>query len=270
MIPSHRVAHAFNQAQEYHQQASIQRQVAEALAERLADLSLPTAPRILEIGCGTGFLSQHLRTRWPNAALLLSDIAPDMIRRCQETLGGQDALGPSVDFQVVDGQDLAGLGTFDLIVSSLAFQWFRDPLANLAQIDDHLRPGGHLAFATLGERTFQEWRALCARYQVPCGLHRYPDRTAWQSAWPPNGKGSMDERDLIDQHPSPRAFLKGLKRVGTALSPSDHQPISAADMRRIFRSEAESPSAFFATYHLLFGRYQKNNPPKNPLGYDHA
>ncbi|WP_244300708.1 hypothetical protein [Achromobacter aegrifaciens] len=54
----------------YENHASVQRQAAARLAGDIALLPLPSRPRILEIGCGTGLLTQALARRigpadWP-------------------------------------------------------------------------------------------------------------------------------------------------------------------------------------------------------------
>ena len=45
--PTDRVAHAFGAARDYDAHARVQREVAQALAARIAALDLPPAPRVL-------------------------------------------------------------------------------------------------------------------------------------------------------------------------------------------------------------------------------
>jgi malonyl-CoA O-methyltransferase len=62
-VTSHResVARAFAGAQDYDGHARVQREVAQNLARPIAALPIPAEPRVLEIGCGTGFLTEALR-----------------------------------------------------------------------------------------------------------------------------------------------------------------------------------------------------------------
>src|SRR3546814_9147356 len=79
---------------------------------------LPLVPRILEIGCGTGLLTRDIRTQWLEAELTVTDLAPEMVERAARDprLAGT--------FFTMDGEWPCFEGQwFDLIISSLAFQW---------------------------------------------------------------------------------------------------------------------------------------------------
>ena len=162
----------------------------------------------------------------------------------------------------MDGELLQGEGSFDLIVSSLAFQWFHDPLGNLKQLSKRLAPGGHLAFTTLGRKTFMEWRELCDQYKIPCGLHHYHRLKEWKKAWPASGTGKMSANQLVEEHDSPCSFLQGLKRTGTSLSPLQYQPVPGIRLRQIFRCHAAEKHNFPITYHVLFGHFIKDRTGK--------
>ncbi|PWC84307.1 hypothetical protein AEJ54_29585, partial [Azospirillum sp. Sp 7] len=149
------IAAAFGKAApRYEEHAAVQRIAAERLAERVARLPLPPRPRVLEIGCGTGFLSRALRERIGPADWLLTDLSPDMLARCRAALGDPTDSA----FRIMDGEKPDLDGPFDLIVSSLALQWFRDPTAALARWAEMLAPGGRIAVATLAADSFREWR----------------------------------------------------------------------------------------------------------------
>ena len=106
-----RIAAAFSaQARAYDSVGAVQRAVAGRLAARIA--ARVSGPRnILEIGCGTGFLSAELAGYFPTADLCLTDIAPAMLACAQARLGAR------ADYLLLDGEHPQGLTQrFDLIV----------------------------------------------------------------------------------------------------------------------------------------------------------
>src|SRR3546814_13046234 len=88
-----------------------------------------------------------------------------MAARCREGLG--EGRG-RFRYVAMDGERpcFAPDVRFDLVCSSLAFQWFHDLEGAVASLCALLAPGGHLAFTTLAEGSFDEWRAA---HRI-CGL----------------------------------------------------------------------------------------------------
>ncbi len=214
-----------------------------AVAARLAGKLQGAATRVLEIGCGTGGLSQHLVRMFPEAELVLTDIALPMLKICERRVGSR-AL-----YQVMDGQNPdAGLGTFDLIVSSLAMQWLEDLQGVISRLAGMLKPGGTLAFAVLGEKNFPEWRALLDEQGIDPGLHHYPKAELFP--WPDGLEGKIEEEFLEENHASGAAFLKSLKVIGAGAPRAGYEPVRPAQMRRLLAATADG---FAVTYHVLYG-----------------
>lgn len=244
------IKEAFDGAHGYATQAVIQKLVAQGVAQRLSGVSLRHARRGLEIGCGTGFLSDLWVRQAPWQHVYLTDIAPTMIHRARAHL---TPLHVPTSFVVMDGEKPALSGPFDLIVASLVFQWFHHPRESVAQWIRMLAPGGALLFSTLGPETFQEWRVLCQKEGVPCGLHRYPDLEFWHSL----GEGfvvTMEEERLYETHDSRLDFLRTLKSIGAFTPAPGHQPISSGQMRRLLGGATKG---FSVTHHLYYGVIRK-------------
>jgi len=108
----------------------------------------PQAPlTILELGCGTGNLSQLLATALPNAHLTLLDISPDMIAQTQAKLAAKGHASERFTFTVGDMLTTPHPDNhFDYIVSSIAIHHL--PHAQQAQLYKNtlpwLKPGGRL------------------------------------------------------------------------------------------------------------------------------
>src|SRR3546814_10718433 len=81
-----------------------------------------------------------------------------MAARCREGLG--EGRG-RFRYVAMDGERpcFAPDVRFDLVCSSLAFQWFHDLEGAVASLCALLAPGGHLAFTTLAEGSFEIGRA---------------------------------------------------------------------------------------------------------------
>lgn len=246
-----RVAAAFDKAAAtYDASARVQKALAGQLAQRVCDEDLPDAPRVLEVGCGTGALTEALLPRLKPAAWLATDIAPGMVAACAARMAGS----PGFSARVMDGQhpDLAP-GSVDLVVSALAGQWFADLPGALARLHDCLAPGGLIVLTILGPETFEEWLEACAAEGVPCRRPDYP--TAEQArAWLGANAWVMEEWKAVP-HSSAQAFLADLKAIG-AHTPAPGAPAaSPGALRRVLRRlEGEG---FEATYHVLTLRWRK-------------
>lgn len=240
-------------AQYYHQHATVQQRVARQLAGLLIEEPLPPRPNLLEIGCGTGYLSQRLLQHWPEGNFLLSDISWPMVQRCRANLGRTTK---NVQYAVFDAEQPPLSANFDLITSSMVLQWFANPIESLVSLSSLLRPGGSMAFATLGNQTFQEWQSVCAAQGVASGLKSYPSKRAWQQGWQMCGHAVMHEEKVQVKHPSGLAFLRELKTIGAHRPLPGYYPQSAGILRRLLR-QLDQGQGFTITYHLLYGMFTK-------------
>ena len=145
-------------ASRYDSLAGLQRQVGETL---LAKFPLTSGVgRILDIGCGTGFLTGKLAQAADNQAIVALDIALPMLHACR-------ANHPATAITPVcgDAEKLPfGRQSFQQIYSNLALQWCQDLAAVLSNCQQLLEANGRLVFATFGPATLQElktaWRSV--------------------------------------------------------------------------------------------------------------
>lgn len=159
-INQHQVAQAFNRAAPHYAQFSaLQQEVAKRLDEHLNFIKI-TPKRMVDIGCGTGFLSVRLQERYPKADLLALDIAPTMTSICQQRLGRRWL--PWQPHRQVLCADAARLplqdGCCDLVASNLTMQWLADPAVMLREMRRVLAPDGVILFSTFGRSTLTELR----------------------------------------------------------------------------------------------------------------
>ena len=106
------------------------------LGADLIDLLAPQpAERILDLGCGTGHLTQEIAERGATVTGLDNDDA--MLARARANY-------PQLHFVQADGQNFSVDAPYDGIFSNAALHWMRDAQGAVACMARALRPGGRL------------------------------------------------------------------------------------------------------------------------------
>ena len=215
----------------------------EAVARRLAAL-LPerAAPRVLELGCGTGLLSRHLLARYPAGRFVLTDAAPAMIAECRRNLAAFPA--QRVSFEVMDAGEAGGHDNLDLVVTSMTLHWVVDPVASVQRLRTLLAPGGVLLFATLGPDSFAEWRTVLATEGLPSGI---PDLPALPG---------VVEEELLTPDNDSLSFLRRMKAVGGLTPRQGYRPLSPGALRRAIRA-TNLRFGGRVTWHIVYGRLER-------------
>ncbi len=256
-------------AHTYDDYALVQEQCARQLVAFLSDKDMgkvPPAP-ILEIGCGTGFLSEQLLGRYGDRhRLYFTDLAPQMVQACQERLAaphfatlGPDGAAPVFQVREMDGADLDPEQTesrFGLIASSFALQWFANPEAILSQWLGCLMPGGWLAIAFPTCHSFRQLQTQCTALELPYPVMAMPDPTPLISWGWEQAEQCIFHQDFVPlQAPSAQAFLRHFNRIGAV--PDNHsQQLSTAQLRRLIRhwnkTATRSKDDITVDYHVTY------------------
>jgi ubiquinone/menaquinone biosynthesis C-methylase UbiE len=114
------------------------------IADRTAHLVLTCVPeprRVLDVGCGTGYLLRQLATQIPAAhALVGIDAAHTMVALAQRATSDD-----RLRFSTGTAEHLPyPAATFDLVVSTTSFDHWADQRAGLAECARVMTPDGHL------------------------------------------------------------------------------------------------------------------------------
>jgi len=226
------IENAFDKgATNYDWAALIQRET----AEKLINFTPDTAPtKILEIGCGTGFLTKLLVQKYPDSQITATDISGKMIEKCKSKL-------PFIHFEKTDGETYEPTTKYDLIISNMTVQWFDNPVTGIDRLKEFLNPNGSLLFSTLGDKSFYQWREILNDMNLSNGLLKTPEY-----------KYIIDEEIEQAIYPKGIDFIKNLKDIGA--NKSDAKPLSPTQLKQA--CETLSNKYYGAiTWHILYGHY---------------
>lgn len=132
----------------YNDNAKIQKKMAERL---LSFLDRKDFDDILEIGCGTGFLTQLVNEKFSFKIYTANDIVESCEKYVKE-------INPKIDFipadieKAVENSDKK----YDLIISNAVFQWVENLESFIKLLVSKLNDGGVLLFSTFGPENFRE------------------------------------------------------------------------------------------------------------------
>lgn len=174
-----RVARSFDRAaNSYDGCAHMQRSVAKKLGKWMTEVG----PVLLDLGCGTGYCLDELRTRYKTGIGL--DIAPAMLQRARTEKRGDTWL--CADLENLPLAD----ASVDTAVSNLALQWLNSLDTAFSELDRVLKSGACFAFTTLSGGTLAELRQAWTladpmhvhvnRFDEPELVMAAADKVSWQ------------------------------------------------------------------------------------------
>ncbi len=138
---------------------------AHRLLDRVAPLAERGAPRVLDLGTGTGALAVEVARRWPAPTIEAVDPSDGMLALARRR--ALDVLGPAGARRIAftaAGADALPFddASFDLVVSSFVLQLVPNRFRALREARRILRPGGTLAYVTwlVGQVDFAPDRLL--------------------------------------------------------------------------------------------------------------
>lgn len=245
----------------YDQYAVVQKELAKELLTKVKRTGV-CFQRILEIGCGTGFLTELLAREYPKALITAIDIAPEMIELAREKLADFS----NINYFVVDGENLQianimsfGNPSFDLIISNAVFQWFADYATAFTQYHSLLELGGYLIFSTFGAGTFKELYVCLDFKKDPFMASQCLQAVLINSGFQSAGVEEVIKREYFD---SCRTFFRFLKKTGAhnyLAEELSFQGIGTAIFNLIKRYDAmfHSDRGVPATYQCLYGWGQR-------------
>ena len=128
-------------------------------------LTLPENAKILELGCGPGYLWKENLSRIPAGwSITLSDLSSGMLDAAWRNLV---VAGRAFQFKEIDAQSIPFEDeTFDAVIANHMLYHVPDRPKAIAEIKRVLKPGGRAFAATVGETHMKEMMEWYARVHV--------------------------------------------------------------------------------------------------------
>ena len=135
-------------ARQYDLYSGLHREIADKLLAQVIKEPKPSA--LLDVGCGTGYLTVKLKDHFPQSKIIGLDFAQGMLEVARSK-------HEDIAWVLADGNDLPfSDGSFDILISNLAYQWAGDLSRAFTEARRVLSPDGVLACTLFGYNTCQE------------------------------------------------------------------------------------------------------------------
>jgi malonyl-CoA O-methyltransferase len=207
-----KIRQAFSDAAiQYDVLTSLHKEIGRELMRKIN--TLEDAKRILDIGMGTGWLTNKLKFYFPDAMVIGMDFALGMIESAKK----ENEEG--VHIVQADAANLPFKDdAFDVIISNLAFQWITDLAKVFVLCQRSLSREGRLVLTMFGYNTFQElFLALGKESGIDkAQFRRLADRESVEAALKESGFNKIKvEEEFIKVHfPMMLDLLKWIKDIG--------------------------------------------------------
>ena len=196
----------------YDKVAVLQQTVGERLLERLDAIRLEPA-RILDLGSGTGWLSDRLARRYVPARVIQLDLAINMLKQSSRKRG----VAGSPALLCADAENLPIADEcVEFVFSNLMFQWVSRFDRALEEIYRSLRPGGLLLFSTFGPDSLKELRESWSRVDNHVHVNAFTDMHDTGDALVRAGfiDPVMETESFTLVYDDGRALMRELKTLG--------------------------------------------------------
>jgi malonyl-CoA O-methyltransferase len=253
-----KIRNTFNTASSnYNDNAFLQNEIANRLAEKLKVISIK--PQIIiDLGSGTGLLSNKTAEIFPNANLICVDFAQQSLLKNSQNL---KVCANAYELPFASN-------SVDFIVSNLMMQWCPDLKALFNECFRVLKPEGLILFTTFGPDTLKElkrsWSAVDSSAHVNnfIDMHDIGDQMLQSGFQSP----IMEMENITLTYEKVLDLMHDLKSIGAQNVGSRSKALTGKtkfkkmiEMYESYRSDGKLP----ATYEVIYGHAWKN---ENKLG----
>jgi malonyl-CoA O-methyltransferase len=251
------IIRAFNaNAFHYNKKAFVQQRIADQFFSLLPMKTIRYG-LLLDVGCGTGFLTKKIKKTHPDNTLIALDAAPDMLSQLPKF----DRLQLiCADFNAIPLMDAC----CEAVFSNVALQWSRETTRSLQEWLRVLKPGGRLHFSTLLDGTLIEWnrcwenladerRVNALLTQKTLETIQLPDNCQWLK---------KEAQTLVEYYKNVEEALASVREIGASrrLEPLKKNGLIGRQKWSAFLSTyntMRTESGLPLTYEVFYGTIEK-------------
>lgn len=253
-IDKNKVRQSFSSAAcSYDELATLQRKVGLKLIQQL---SIENAcQQVIDIGCGTGFLTQQLLEREFSKQILAVDISLAMVEYTRVKLDENTM----VKYICADAERLPFIKhSVDMIISNLALQWCQNLTGVFKGFNQALKQRGQLHFATFGPKTLQELKQAWATVDEYTHVNEFYSADELDGFLDHSGFKNIKIKTQCYQssYPTVLALMQELKGIGAhnVLSRRNRKTTTKTQMQAMISAyeNNRAVSGIPATYEILY------------------
>jgi malonyl-CoA O-methyltransferase len=196
-------------ARQYDRFCGLHRAIADKLVAQVAKEPKPSV--LLDVGCGTGYLTVKLKEHFPQSKVIGLDFA-------QEMLNVARSKRKDINWVLGDSSHLPfANGSVDVVVSNLAYQWSGDLSHAFKEVRRVLSPGGVLIGTLFAYNTCQElFQSLDEAKTGPLQFARLPSGAQIQEALIASGfvNPVVDGEQIKAEFNGMHELMSWLKSIG--------------------------------------------------------
>ena len=249
-----RVRNSFNNASsKYNENAFLQNEIALRLSEKLKVFSI-NPENIVDLGSGTGFLSEKTADIFPDASLICLDFAQQsLIKNTQKLKVCADAY--RLPFKS---------NSIDFVISNLMMQWCPDLKTLFNECHRVLKPQGLILFTTFGPETLKELKRSWSIVDDEAHVNEFIDMHDIGDQMIQSGFQSpiMEMEKLILTYEKVLDLMRDLKGIGAQSVENRSKSLTGKtkfkkmlEMYESYRENGKIP----ATYEVIYGHAWKND-----------
>ncbi len=238
----------FNKASKsYDDVAWVQKDAARVLVDKLLNHQNFIPQTVIDVGTGTGYITELLLEKFPEASFYLNDIALEMLEVCKAKF----AKTQNISYLPGDMLELDA-DLYDCVISNLALQWSADLQYAINLL--HSKSSNIFAFSTLLDGTFEEWHNIISEYQSTKILD-YPKAEELISLCNKLKRNGQDfEFWLMDfslSFENPASFMRYLKSLGAS---APDNMVHLSNLKKLLKATNQNLTV---TYKIFFGIFRR-------------